>query len=127
MSVPNLYNKFREKFPGPTSKADKIHIERWGGIDPEIAYLWFEDLAAAFNREMELSVDVIEYAESFEYLSEVYEIGDEKEKDCIDVSFVENLFWNVPSSKAKPYWNVLPVNLKNLYMDFHRKSPVDNV
>jgi hypothetical protein len=43
---------------------------------------------------------------------------------CLDVAFVENLFWQVPASKATPYWEQLPARFKALYQGFHHRTPV---
>lgn len=42
----------------------------------------------------------------------------------LDVSFVENLFWQVPPAKAAAYWKKLPLQLQALYVDFHSKPPI---
>jgi hypothetical protein len=45
-------------------------------------------------------------------------------RNCIDVSFVENLFWQVPANRAEGYWQQLPGPLKQLYLQFHRRAPI---
>jgi len=59
-----------------------------------------------------------------EYISTQYKTGDEKIKDCIDVAFVENLFWRVPTEERISYWEGLPENLKELYVNFHQSKPL---
>jgi len=124
MSVLDFYNNTRAKFPELTKKADKKHIEMWGEIDPEFAYSWFESLANALNEEMFKDVEALKYKELFSYISSNFNTGDKEVKNCIDVSFTENLFWKVPSLKAEPYWEVFPLNLKELYVNFHGKEPL---
>jgi hypothetical protein len=43
---------------------------------------------------------------------------------CLDVAFVENLFWQVPARKCEPYWERLPARFKALHLAFHGRSPV---
>ena len=47
MSVLDLYNECRGKFPEIAEIADVEHIRIWGEVDPEFAHLWFESLASA--------------------------------------------------------------------------------
>lgn len=115
MSVLNMYDDFRVKFPAITKKADEEHIKCWEVIDPEFAYAWFESLAKAINQDMHKGVAAQQYKDVFEFLRKQYLFGDNKVKDCIDVSFTENLFWQVQSSNAEHYWLLLPDLLKDLY------------
>ena len=124
MTVLDLYNDFRTEFPDITEKADLEHIRLWDEIAPEFAYSWFSSLANALNDEMIASASVKEYKALFEFFRSSYMKSDNDVKDCIDVSFVENLFWNVPSEKAVPFWEVLPDVLKQLYIWFHGRKPV---
>jgi hypothetical protein len=123
MSVLDMYNDFRVKFPEITKKADEEHIISWGEIDPDFAYSWFESLAKAINQKMHKGAPAKEYKDVFEFLRKQYLFGDDKVKDCIDVSFTENLFWQVQPSKAKNYWLLFPDLLKDLYVNFHRRKP----
>lgn len=68
MSVLNMYNDFRVKFPEITKKADEEHIKCWDEINPDFAYSWFESLANAINQEMNKGVDAQEYKKVFELL-----------------------------------------------------------
>jgi hypothetical protein len=101
MSVLEFYHLTRTQFPGVTEKADQEHIRQWDEIDPEFAYPWFESLAKALNNEMLEDVDVSKYMNLFEFISAQYQTGDEEVKDCIDVAFTENLFWEVPPLKGE--------------------------
>lgn len=123
MSVLEMYNEFREKFPKTTEKTDNEHIKFWGDIDPDFCYSWFESLAKTINLDMAKEVDPNEYKEVFEFLRSRFLQGDEKMKDCIDVSFTENLFWKIPFEKAQPYWTIFPDLLKGLYVNFHKRTP----
>jgi len=123
MSVSELYEEFRKKFPEITEKADVEHAQQFGEISQEFSYLWFENLANAINREMLSDIPAKEYTEIFEFMRSRFMLGDEKVKDCIDVSFTENLFWSVPKDKANDYWFLFPEVLKGLYVKFHHHKP----
>jgi len=123
-TVLDLYNGVRTSFPGITAKADKIHVEYWGAADPESAYVWFESLARAMNQEMEDEVPYKSHAALFDFVVKAIMKGKPQLVDCVDTSFVENLFWKVPRDKAKKYWSPLPSQLKELYVRFHRRTPL---
>jgi len=124
MSVLEMYEEFRIKFPELTAKSDLEHCRIWGEVDPEFAYSWFGSLANTLNSQMSLNIDVQTYKNQFEFFRNKYVTGDSEVKNCIDVSFVENLFWQVMPEKALPYWQALPHPLKELYLNFHGKPPV---
>jgi hypothetical protein len=124
MSVLDFYNETRKKYPAVTLIADIEHIRIWDEIDPEFAYSWFESLAKALNKEMCRNVETNKHKNLIEFISSQYQIGDAEVKNCIDVSFIENLFWEVPTEKADPYWKLLPENLKELYVDFYGRTPL---
>ena len=123
MPVADMYNEFRAEFPEITDKADAEHVLIWGDPDPEFTYVWFESLAKALNREMAREEPVTTYLSVFEYFRSKFLAGDDEEKKCIDASFVENLFWQIKSEKAEPYWQALPGLLKELYVEFHGCAP----
>lgn len=124
MPVLDLYYETREKFPEITEKADREHIRNWGDIDPEFAYSWFESLANALNKEMSREISPQNYLGVFWYLSASFCNGDKEVRNCIDVAFTENLFWRVTVVQAEPYWELLPSNLKDLYVNFHYRTPL---
>lgn len=123
MSVLDLYEECRKTFPEITQKADVEHIQQWGELSKEFAYSWFENLANAINREMLNEIPAKEYKDLFEFMRSQFMFGEEKVKNCIDVAFTENLFWNVPKDKANDYWVLFPDILKDLYVNFHHRKP----
>ncbi|QUM85559.1 hypothetical protein [Moritella sp. 28] len=123
MSILDMYNQFRDTFPEITEKADKEHIRLWSEIDPDLAYSWFESLANSLNNEMKKDVPAREYSDVFEFIRSHFMNGDKEVRNCIDVAFTENLFWQVKPENAKPYWDAFPNVLKELYVDFHARKP----
>ena len=86
-------------------------------------YAWFEALADALNDEMRRAIPYQAHRALFEHLAAAYTAGPTSVQQCIDVSFVENLFWQIPSERCAPYWKALPPVLKQLYLDFHSRAP----
>lgn len=125
MSRDAFCNTVKDRFPDISAKADLEYTRLWDDFtDSEFySYSWFEALANALNNEMCNGTSPEVYDELFTLISDNFESGDEKIRQCIDVAFVENLFWAVPASKSESYWNVLPGNLKKLYVGFHHSPP----
>lgn len=122
-TVLDLYNAVRDRFPEITAKADREHIKYWGELDPEFAYSWFHSLANALNGEMSRETDCRAHEELMVFISGALQGCSKEIHTCIDVSFVENLFWQVPGIKAEPHWNALPEALQELYLGFHNRAP----
>ncbi len=122
-TVLELHQAVKAKFPLLCRMADEMHLRRWGEFDPELSYAWFESLAQALNREMSRQIDARVHRPLLSYLSGVLPSASEPVRQCIDVAFVENLFWQVPQAKCRPYWECLPPRLRALYLDFHRREP----
>lgn len=122
-TVLDLYHRVREKFPAISAAADHFHEKRWGDmLDTGVEYAWFEALADALNEEVRREVPQATHLPVFQFLAGAFQAGSEPVQQCIDVAFVENLFWQVPSAKCAPYWEKLPPRLKQLYTSFHRRD-----
>ncbi len=126
MSRDNFCNAIKVKFPDISAKADVEYARVWDDFtDSEYySYSWFEALANALNDEMCKGISAEMYEELFALISNYFESGDEEIRKCIDVAFVENLFWRVSVNQSRSYWDLLPGNLKDLYFEFHRRTPV---
>lgn len=123
-TVPELYARVREQFPQISLVADRRHHRRWGDtLEVGIEYAWFEALADALNTEMHRGVAYSVHRPLFQFIEGSFFQGSEAVRQCIDVSFVENLFAQVPGEKCAPYWERLPSELKRLYTEFHRRDP----
>lgn len=123
MSVEEMYEDFRSQYPEWTKSADARHIEILGAGEAEGAFLWFESLASALNAQMGIPEKRAEISVIFRYFEKCFCIGSNEVKKCIDVSFVENLFWDVRPNNAIPAWADLPKKLQQLYVDFHSQPP----
>ena len=124
MPVIDLYHLARETLAEIVPQADREHIRIFGEVDEEFAYSWFESLAKAVNRRMVKGEPPLKNSYIFRLMSVQYSQGDDEVRKCIDTAFTENLFWEVPAEKVAPYWQVLPTNLKELYIGFHHRTPL---
>lgn len=122
-SIRQLYIQTRERFPGIVEKTDKEHLKAGWELDDEDAYMWFHSLADMLNEEMRTQMSAEVAGTVFDFMSDQFLIGTRDVRNCIDVSFVENLFWEVSPQKALAYWLRMPDLLKNLYLGFHSKPP----
>lgn len=86
--------------------------------------MWFESLAKAINTEMEQGAEVSKVGALLRLLDGSLAAGTEELRGCVDVAFMENLFWQVASRKAEPYWAVTPDRLKKFYVAFFGYTPV---
>ena len=123
VSVLQLYKDFRKRFPQVTQAADVRHIKVWGSVDDEIAFCWFESLAGAINDQMGTPKEAIDLNSIFSFFETQLLDSDIEVKNCIDVSLVENLFWEVPPSSAASAWHALPNSMQQLYLSFHGQPP----
>ncbi|MGG2399608.1 hypothetical protein ACJRW5_21930 [Pseudomonas sp. SH1-B] len=123
-TVIDLYNAVRERFPDICEAADSVHAKTWGETSSASAYSWFESLANALNNRMNKGLNASGYMKVFSFLSQAVQTCGPEIRNCIDVAFVENLFWKVPGDKAEPYWEKLPASLKELYVGFHNREPL---
>ena len=121
-----FFRDARSKFPSLTEKADFHHLKYWGETPSEEqdSYSWFESVARALNSEMKREAYVKETRDFFAYVATILGNSSTEVQNCIDVAFVENLFWEVSPTKAGPYWALLPKSLQELYVDFHHRTPL---
>jgi hypothetical protein len=123
-SILHFYIQTRERIPSIVEKTNKEHLRAgWDLEDDEHAYMWFHSLADMLNEEMRKQMSVEVAGIVFDFMSDQFLIGTADVRHCIDVSFVENLFWQVPPQKARIYWLRMPDLLKKLYLGFHSKPP----
>jgi len=119
-----FFHKTRDQYPEFTSAADKLHIDKFEEVDEELSYLWFENLANAINADINSELFTLQHSDFFKYMSEQFKCGNSEVKYCIDVAFVENLFWRVSRKGAELFWENIPATLKTLYLGFHGRAPL---
>lgn len=124
-ALSEFYEAVRDQFPALTTRADAEFAKRWDKLDPEfVAYSWFESLADALNADMRRGVNAEAHRRLFSFINAALTSSSDEVVNCIDVSFVESLFWRVSAEQAYPYWVWLPQGLKDLYIAFHHRNPV---
>jgi hypothetical protein len=121
-----FFQSARAKFPDLAAKADRQHMRYWGEppSEEQDSYSWFESVSRALNDEMQRGTYITESQAFFQFVENAFRSGSNDVKNCIDVAFIENLFWEVSPDKAIPYWQALPKILQKLYVDFHARSPL---
>jgi len=124
MTVIELFEEFRNRFPDLSDRVDIEHEKSWGEVDPENSFCWFESLANVINSDMHAEVPPASYNDVFEFFRSSYLMGSDKVKECIDVSVTENMFWKVSPEKAKIFWDIFPALLQDLYIKFHGRAPI---
>lgn len=122
-TIIELYRDVHLRFPSAAAKADILFANDWGEFLPEYSYSWFEKLAYALNVEMKNGIAFSEHKQLFDFLDAVLQDSSDEVKNCLDVAFTENLFWQLAKDKAAPYWSGLPVSIKSFYLAFHGKPP----
>ncbi len=123
MNIEDFHQEIQKLFPDFAETADAEFVRRFGKPDPEMIFHWFDDFAEGMNIKMRNGVKPKSFAKIFEYIKHKYLTENQEITHCIDVSIVENMFWKVSPEIAKPYWEMLPSVLKDLYVDFHLQSP----
>ena len=109
-----FYLRTRELYPDLARRADVEYVKYWGEAPTgeESSYSWFESVANALNNDMCQGLFLQETAAFFDDVTSILLQCSDEVSNCIDVSFVENLFWRVPAKKSISYWKVLlpPLN-----------------
>lgn len=124
MDLDKFCENIRSQYLEVSRRADRDYDYYWNRlVQMEFSpYSWFESLARAINSDMLANELAEKHAELFQTISKEFSVGTKKVRNAIDVAFVENLFWQVPADKAKNYWEILPENLKELYLGFHGRT-----
>jgi hypothetical protein len=117
-----FYRQTRHRFPTILGEVDKVHVRDWEVAD-EDAYMWFKCLADMLNANMRRNARLDDAGSIFDYMRDRFIAGCGEVRNCIDVSFVENLFWRVSPDRSRPYWARMPDLLKELYVGFHSEPP----
>jgi hypothetical protein len=117
-----LLAALRRQFPAIAGKVDARHRYRWGDQETSAA-MWLESLANVLNDEMRRGIPPEQHAPLFGLINGALDPASGKVRRCIDVGFVEGLFWQVAGEWAKPYWRTLPAPLREMYLAFHGKPP----
>lgn len=123
MSPEDLKAQVHQKFPQIALAADHRHAKYWGDCPPDGAHSWLESLANALNDEMRGRVAAAVHLPLMQHIENALDSSEEVYR-CVDVAFVENLYWQIGGERAAPYWALMPTRLRKLYLGFHPRPPV---
>lgn len=107
----------RQSFASAAEEADQIMLGRGFGPEDEAHFLWLESLADVTNALIRQRNEY-ELGRHLQFFSWQFDNGTESVKNCIDVSYVENLAWNLGAEDKEWVWPLIPENLRQLHMAF---------
>jgi hypothetical protein len=111
-----LVKLIRSYFPDASEKTDES-MNRMGFEDESEAYgIWVEAFANETNSLMRERWQA-EVEKHLIFFERQFDMGSDSVKSCIDVSYVENLMWDLDIEDKKWAWSLFPENLKLLYID----------
>lgn len=109
-----LVQHIRSQLPAASISTDELMLERGYEIDDNLFNLWIEALADVTNTFIKQKNEQ-EVIKHLAFFSSQLEKTSKKVKECIEVSYVENLMWNSVGEHKKWAWSLFPENLKRLY------------
>ncbi len=119
--IKNLVHSIRESLPEAADLANTFFKERGFDIkdefdiEDELHYLWVEALADATNSFIKQN-RMEEVKTLLQFMSSKLNEGSAPVKNCLDVSYIENLMWDLDEEDQKRAWPLFPENLKALYI-----------
>ena len=113
--IRDFIRTIRNALPNAAEKTDAIMHECGFESDEEAEYLWVEAFADVTNMYVHQR-NQHEVEEQLRFFSEQFDRGTDTVKNCIDVSYVENLMWNLKAEDKKWVWHQIPENLQRLYI-----------
>ena len=113
--IQKFFERIRDALPEVASKTDEIMRERGFNSDDETEYLWLEALADITNMYIQRR-NQDKLRKALHFFSKEFDSGTNTIKNCIDVSYMENLMWDLNSADKKWVWPQIPENLKKLYV-----------
>lgn len=112
--IQDLVKNIRQALPGAADQTDRLMADSGFDQEEEAHYLWMEALAEVAN-ELICQKDEGELKALLAHLSSEYDSGSGAVKNCIEVSFVENLLWDLEPDEKAWAWPRIPDNLAKLY------------
>ncbi len=113
--ISDFVGLIRSQFPLASTRTDQLMVERGFEIENDLFYLWIEALADVTNEFIQQKSES-EIRCLFAFFSRRFDTENEKIKNCIEVSYVENLMFDAGNADAEWAWPYLPENLKRLYV-----------
>ena len=120
----NFYKLVTSEFTLDAKQADKVYRELGFDKEDKAYYIWFECFAEVTNMLMKEN-DKDNVLKHFSFFTSYLNNGTDVIKNCIDVSYIENLFWKVDKETSELFWPLLPKQMQELYIDFHGLKPTE--
>ena len=105
----------RRALPDAAAETDDIMRKRGFDSEADAGYLWVEAFADVTNMCIRRR-DQDEVRKQLDFFSKQLDQGTDTVKNYIDVSYVENLMWDLAPKDKKWVWPLIPENLKKLYV-----------
>ena len=119
--ISRFIRALRTGHPREAQQTDALMHDRGFPLD-NAGFLWVEALADVTNQLM-CAGQSDKIRALFQDIAGIYQDASDPVRDCIDVSYVENLFFDCPAKICKRYWPQLPDSLQRLYLKFHATAP----
>ena len=119
----SFYELTRITFTLHAKQADEIYFDLGFEKEDEAYNVWFESFVEVTNILMK-NTQTSDVSEHFMFFLSYLDDASDLIRKCIDVSYVENLFWGVDQDSIKTYWALLPERMQVLYKNFHASSPI---
>jgi len=108
-----LVLRIRKKFPAEAAKTDRWLVERlWK--PQEVPHIWVEAFAERTSEAIRAK-DAKLVKEQSEFMSVEYRQGSKVVRDMVNVSYVENIMWNLDGSAKTWAWKHLSQEVRQLY------------
>jgi len=105
----------RRALPDAAAETDDIMRKRGFDSEADAGSLWVEALADVTNMCIRRR-DQDDVRKQLDFFSKQLDQGTDTVKNYIDVSYVENLMWDLAPKDKKWVWPLIPENLKTLYV-----------
>jgi hypothetical protein len=105
----------RRALPDAAAETDDIMHKRDFDSEADAGSLWVEALADVTNMCIRRR-DQDEVRKQLDFFSKQLDQGTDTVKNYIDVSYVENLMWDLAPKDKKWVWPLILENLKKLYV-----------
>ena len=113
--VANLVEAIRKALPEAAKWTDGKMMALGFALNDNLYHLWIEALADVTNDAIrERREDILKEQTSF--MAQQYQMGSEEVKKCIDVSYVENLMWELEARDKAWAWPLFPDDVRKLYV-----------
>jgi hypothetical protein len=113
--IRGFVKSIRQALPDAAAKTDEIMRGRGFDSEEDAEFIWVEALADVTNMYIRRR-NQEEVERELSFFSKQWDRGTDIVRNCIDVSYVENLLWDLASEDKEWAWPQIPENLQKLYV-----------